>query len=63
MERLYSPREIAALLGISPKTVYSQRWRAQWGLKGVKVGRLLRFRPSEIRECLESHQESLPAQR
>ncbi len=63
MERLYSPREIAVLLGISPKTVYSQRWRAQWGLKGFKVGRLLRFRVSEINKCLESHQESLPVQR
>lgn len=40
--RLFSVEELAAHLGVPKKTVYGC-WR-QWGLRGYRVGRYLRFR-------------------
>ncbi len=49
-EQMIGPAEVAALLQVSTETVYH---RARAGdLPGVKVGRLWRFWPSEIREAL-----------
>jgi excisionase family DNA binding protein len=41
-DRLLSVEELAAWLGVPKKTVYGC-WR-QWGLRGYRVGRYLRFR-------------------
>ena len=52
--RLLSVGELAAYLGVPKKTVYSC-WR-QWGLRGYRVGRYLRFRQRQVEEWLESRE-------
>jgi excisionase family DNA binding protein len=44
--RLLSVEELAAYLGVPKKTVYGC-WR-QWGLRGYRVGRYLRFREPHL---------------
>ncbi|MBB5077964.1 helix-turn-helix domain-containing protein [Nonomuraea endophytica] len=43
--------EVAALLGVPKSTVYS-KWRA-WGLKGIRVGRNVKFRERDVEAWLE----------
>jgi excisionase family DNA binding protein len=52
--RLLSVEELAAYLGVPKKTVYSC-WR-QWGLRGYRVGRYLRFRERYVEEWLQSRE-------
>jgi len=53
--RLLSVEELAAYLGVPKKTVYSC-WR-QWGLRGYRVGRHLRFRQRHVEEWLQTREE------
>jgi excisionase family DNA binding protein len=53
--RLLSVEELAAYLGVPKKTVYG-RWR-QWGLRGYRVGRHLRFRQRHVEEWLKTREE------
>ena len=48
--RLLSVEDLAAYLGVPKKTVYGC-WR-QWGLRGYRVGRYLRFRERHVEEWL-----------
>lgn len=50
-EGLWDAGEVAAFLNVKKETVY--RWVQQDRLPFVKVGRLTRFRPAEIREVAE----------
>jgi len=50
--RLLSVEELAAYLGVPKKTIYGC-WR-QWGLRGYRVGRYLRFRERHVEEWLQS---------
>jgi excisionase family DNA binding protein len=52
--RLMSVDELAAYLGVPKKTVYGC-WR-QWGLRGYRVGRYLRFRERQVEEWLQSRE-------
>ena len=52
--RLLSVEELAAWLGVPKKTVYGC-WR-QWGLRGYRVGRYLRFRERHVEEWLQSRE-------
>ena len=52
--RLLSVEELAAYLGVPKKTVYDC-WR-QWGLRGYRVGRYLRFRERHVEEWLQSRE-------
>jgi len=52
--RLLSVEEVAAYLGVPKKTVYGC-WR-QWGLKGYRVGRYLRFRERHVEEWLRNQE-------
>jgi len=52
--RLLSVEELAAYLGVPKKTVYGC-WR-QWGLRGYRVGRSLRFRERHVEEWLSSRE-------
>ena len=52
--RLLSVDELAAYLGVPKKTVYGC-WR-QWGLRGYRVGRYLRFRERHVEEWLQSRE-------
>jgi excisionase family DNA binding protein len=52
--RLLSVEELAAYLGVPKKTVYSC-WR-QWGLRGYRVGRYLRFRQRHVEGWLQTRE-------
>jgi excisionase family DNA binding protein len=52
--RLLSVEELAAYLGVPKKTVYGC-WR-QWGLRGYRVGRYLRFRERHVEQWLQSRE-------
>jgi len=52
--RLVSVDELAAYLGVPKKTVYGC-WR-QWGLRGYRVGRYLRFRERDVEEWLRNRE-------
>jgi excisionase family DNA binding protein len=50
----FSLEELAAYLGVPKKTVYGC-WR-QWGLRGYRVGRYLRFRERHVEEWLQTRE-------
>ena len=52
--RLLSVEELAVYLGVPKKTVYGC-WR-QWGLRGYRVGRHLRFRERHVEEWLRNQE-------
>lgn len=50
-DRLLNARELGELLGLSPSTVLDKFERNE--LPGFKIGRAVRFRPSEVEAWLE----------
>jgi excisionase family DNA binding protein len=50
-DRLLSPTEVATYLGVPKKTLYAWRYRRR-GPTAIKVGRHLRYRPSEVLKWL-----------
>jgi excisionase family DNA binding protein len=52
-EPLLRPEAVAELLACSPKTVYA--WASSGLLPSVRLGRLVRFRPADVRRFVESH--------
>ena len=53
IERLLTARELAELLGLSAATVLD--WFEAGRLPGFKLGRVVRFRESEVEAWLEAH--------
>lgn len=51
--RMLSPEQVAALLGVSRNTVY-RNWK-EWGLQGVTLGRLLRFPERGVDNFIDRH--------
>jgi excisionase family DNA binding protein len=49
--RLVDVQELADSFGVPVATIYHE-WR-KWGLKGIKVGRHLRFRERDIESWLD----------
>jgi excisionase family DNA binding protein len=56
--RLITVQELAELLQVPPKTLYSWRYRGE-GPRGIMVGRHLRYRPQEVAAWLEMQMEPL----
>jgi excisionase family DNA binding protein len=55
MIRLLSIAEVADLLGVSTRTLYNQRYRGEPpGSLGVRVGGLVRYRPSDLSAWLDA---------
>jgi excisionase family DNA binding protein len=53
MDRLLTVNEVAELLRISPHTLRSWIWgRRELGRKCIRVGRSIRFRPSDVERWL-----------
>jgi excisionase family DNA binding protein len=52
-EPLLRPEAVARLLACSPKTVYA--WAARGSIPCVRLGRLVRFRPGDVRRFVEAH--------
>ena len=48
---LYSPKQLAALLGVHLRTV--QRWLRTGELKGMKAGRSWRVRQSDLEQFMK----------
>jgi excisionase family DNA binding protein len=56
-ERLLSPHEVAAFLGVPLQTIY--RWRyLHEGPPGYRVGRHVRYRPADIERWLETRRDA-----
>lgn len=52
MERMIDAKEVAELLGVNPNTVYHMKDKPG-GLPAYRVGRLVRFKLSEVEEYIE----------
>ncbi len=51
MPELYSPEEVANILGVSPHTV--RQWCRDSRIKALKVGRLWKVHRSEVDKIIE----------
>lgn len=58
--RLLGVEEVAGQLGVPIKTIYVWRTRGK-GPRGIRVGKHLRFRQSDIDAWLESQADDRPA--
>ncbi|MBN0039477.1 helix-turn-helix domain-containing protein [Cellulosimicrobium cellulans] len=55
-----TPAEVAGQLGVPVKTIYVWRTRGK-GPRGIRVGKHLRYRQSDIDAWLDSQADDLPA--
>ena len=53
---LLTTREVAKLLRVNASTVY--RWRQDGILRGIKVGKTVRFRRAEVLALLEPEEKA-----
>lgn len=53
LDRLLTVQELAELLQVPDKTIYSWRYKGE-GPRGVRVGRHLRYRPPDVAAWLET---------
>lgn len=60
LEKLIGVEELAELLGVPVRTVYSWRSRGV-GPRGIRVGGAVKYEPSEVRRYLDSQVDPRPA--
>jgi predicted DNA-binding transcriptional regulator AlpA len=60
MDRLLTPEALSAMLGMSVQTVYNRRSQGLPLPRAVKLGRLLRFRESDVETWLDRQVEDAP---
>ena len=58
MEDLWSVRDVARFLGVPVPTIYAWRHR-RVGPPAFRLGKHLRFRPSDVAEWLERQREAV----
>jgi hypothetical protein len=46
-------RDVAAIIGVAASTAEDHRWRRRVGLRAFGVGRVLRFRKSDVLDLLD----------
>ncbi len=51
MEKLLSTEDIAEQFGVEPVTV--RRWALRGKIKGYKIGKAWRFRPSDVENYIQ----------
>jgi hypothetical protein len=51
-DRALSREEAALRLGVSPISLFSREFRKRIGLPTLKIGRLIRFRESDVEQIL-----------
>ena len=56
-ERLLSPHEVAAFLGVPLQTIYRWRYRHE-GPCGYRVGRHVRYRIADVERWLEERRDA-----
>lgn len=54
LSRLLTVRELADLLQVPPKTIYTWRYKGI-GPRAVPIGKYLRFRPEDVGAWLDAH--------
>jgi excisionase family DNA binding protein len=54
-DKVLSAKEVAAVLGVCEMTIY--RWVAAGKLKPMRIGRILRFRHSQLLIAMERFEE------
>lgn len=54
-EPLWSVEQVSSMLGVAVATMYDWRYDGK-GPRWIKVGRYLRYRPSEVRAWLEARE-------
>ena len=54
LERLLSAEDLANYLGVPVATIYTWRYRGH-GPPGFRAGRHLRFRTSDVTNCITEH--------
>ena len=58
MEKLFTPEALGAMLSMSVQTVYNRRAQGLSLPSAIKLGRLLRFRESDIEIWIAAQTES-----
>jgi excisionase family DNA binding protein len=58
VQRLLGPSEVAKWLGVSSGWVRDHATRKEPRLRAVKVGKLLRFRPEDVEQFLQTSTEA-----
>ncbi len=53
VDALLTPEEAALLLGVKRRTVTDRRWLLRVGLFPCKIGRLVRFRPADVKRLVD----------
>ena len=54
MDRLLTPKEVADILGVKPKTL--TRWRMKKiGVAFLQVGTTIRYDPKDVAEWMDTH--------
>jgi len=61
VEQLLSPKALAALLGLAEQTIYNRHSLGGDLPPAIKLGRALRFRPTDVVAWLEGHRHSRPS--
>lgn len=61
MQQLFSPETLAAHLGLAEQTVYNRHSSGGDLPKSIKLGHLLRFRPSDVESWLDAKRQSSAA--
>jgi excisionase family DNA binding protein len=59
VQRLLGPSEVAKWLGVSSGWVRDHATRKEPRLRAVKVGKLLRFRPEDVEQFLQTSTEAV----
>jgi excisionase family DNA binding protein len=57
--RLLTTEETAAYIGVEVQTLAVWRCKHRYGLKFVRVGRLIRYREADVIEFIDRHLESM----
>ncbi len=57
MEQLLTPKTLAAALGLAEQTIYNRHSTGGDLPAVIKLGRLLRFRPTDVEAWLERRQQ------
>lgn len=58
MQQLFSPKTLAAYLGLAEQTIYNRHSGGGDLPKAVKLGHLLRFRPADVDAWLDMKRQS-----
>ena len=60
MDKLLTPQDLADQTGLALQTIYNRRAQGGSLPRSIKMGRLIRFRPSDVDAWLSMQYEDLP---